>query len=435
MNFKKGIATLAIVGLALASLTACGSENNSGSSEKPKSLSFWFYENDSVGQTKAWRKAAQIFQKKTGIKISFERKSFTQIAQNSSQFLNSNDAPDLMESNRGNGSAGVLSTMGLLTNLNDYAAKYKWDKKVTGQNAAVGKYNDKGIMDGDTWYGVPSYAEYQRVYYNKDLFKKYNIKIPNTYAEFVDACKQFKEKGITPLAQDAGEFGVLWLWWQLVIRKADKSFIDDWQLYKHPVNWNSKALTSATETIKDWVDEGYIPKDATGMKDEDTNQAFIAGKYPIYLTGTWNQSRFADEIKTFDWDAKVMPDSNMAIGCAGNLIVIPEKSKYKDYAAQFIDIVVSKEVQNYLGNSGGIPVASDVGNITDVKSKEMIDEYASYAKANGLGYYPDYAASNLTDSIPASLQELINGTKTPSDVLKAIHASYDKGVESAGYKE
>lgn len=46
-------------------------------------------------------------------------------------------------------------------------------------------------MDGDTWYGMTSYAEFQRVYYNKDLFAKYNIKIPTTYDEFVDACQKF----------------------------------------------------------------------------------------------------------------------------------------------------------------------------------------------------------------------------------------------------
>ena len=68
-------------------------------------------------------------EKETGVKINFERKSFTQIAQNGSQFLNSDEAPDLMESNRGNGSAGVLSTMGLLTDLGDYVKQYGWDKK------------------------------------------------------------------------------------------------------------------------------------------------------------------------------------------------------------------------------------------------------------------------------------------------------------------
>ena len=37
------------------------------------------------------------FEKETGVEIKFERKSFTQIAQNGSQFLNSDEAPDLMD--------------------------------------------------------------------------------------------------------------------------------------------------------------------------------------------------------------------------------------------------------------------------------------------------------------------------------------------------
>ncbi len=113
MNIKRGLATLAIAALSLTSLAACGSDT-AQDEEKPDSLSFWYYEEDDAGQTQAWRRAAKAFEKETGVKINFERKSFTQIAQNGSQFLNSDEAPDLMESNRGNGSAGVLSTIGLL---------------------------------------------------------------------------------------------------------------------------------------------------------------------------------------------------------------------------------------------------------------------------------------------------------------------------------
>lgn len=136
----------------------------------------------------------------------------------------------------------------------------------------------------------------------------------------------------------------------------------------------------------------------------------------------------------FDWDAAVMPESNFAIGCAGNLLVIPERSHHKDLAAKFIDYVLSDDVQNYLGNAGGIPVAGDASKINDEKSKAMIEEYASYANDGKLSYYPDYAASNLTDAVPAEFQELVNGTKKPADVLKGIHEKYDVGVEDMGVK-
>lgn len=432
MNVKRGIAALAVLAMSVTTLAACGSDTAQDEGA-PDSLSFWYYEEEDAGQTQAWKKAAEMFKKETGVTINFERKSFTQIAQNGSQFLNSDEAPDLMESNRGNGSAGVLSTMGLLTDLGDYVDQYGWDEKVTGSNAETAKYDENGIMGGDTWYGMSSYAEFQRVYYNKNLFDKYGIEIPTTYDEFMDACQKFVDAGVTPIAADAQEYGVMWLWWQLVSKNADSTFMDNWHLYKGKVDWNSKTLTNATDTISEWLDKGFISKNATGMKAEDTTQAFIKGEYPIYQTGTWNQGRFAKQITGFEWTAAVMPESKFAVGCAGNLLVIPERSKHHDLSAKFIDYVLSDEVQNYLGNVGGIPVAADLDKITDEKSKDMIEEYDSYASKSKLSYYPDYAASSLTDAIPASFQELVNGTKDTSAVLKDIHSKYDSGVEEMGF--
>ena len=77
MNIKRGLATLAIAALSLTSLAACGSDT-AQDEEKPDSLSFWYYEEDDAGQTQAWRRAAEAFEKETGVKINFERKSFTQ---------------------------------------------------------------------------------------------------------------------------------------------------------------------------------------------------------------------------------------------------------------------------------------------------------------------------------------------------------------------
>ena len=312
MNIKRGIAALAVLAMSVTTLAACGSDTAQDEGA-PDSLSFWYYEEEDAGQTQAWKKAAEMFKKETGVTINFERKSFTQIAQNGSQFLNSDEAPDLMESNRGNGSAGVLSTMGLLTDLGDYVDQYGWDEKVTGSNAETAKYDENGIMGGDTWYGMSSYAEFQRVYYNKNLFDKYGIEIPTTYDEFMDACQKFVDAGVTPIAADAQEYGVMWLWWQLVSKNADSTFMDNWHLYKGKVDWNSKTLTNATDTISEWLDKGFISKNATGMKAEDTTQAFIKGEYPIYQTGTWNQGRFAKQITGFEWTAAVMPESKFAV--------------------------------------------------------------------------------------------------------------------------
>lgn len=86
-------------------------------------------------------------------------------------------------------------------------------------------------------------------------------------------------------------------------------------------------LTNSVKTINEWLDKGFISRNVTGMKAEDTTQAFIKGEYPIYQTGTWNQGRFVKQIKSFDWDAAGHAGIQLhAVGCAGNLLVIPEKS-------------------------------------------------------------------------------------------------------------
>jgi raffinose/stachyose/melibiose transport system substrate-binding protein len=91
--------------MSLTGLAACGTDS-AQEEGKPDSISFWYYDTETSAQTKAWKKSAEQFTQQTGVKVKFEVKSFTQIAQNSSQFLDSNQAPDIMESNRGNGSAG-----------------------------------------------------------------------------------------------------------------------------------------------------------------------------------------------------------------------------------------------------------------------------------------------------------------------------------------
>ncbi|MEO2303365.1 extracellular solute-binding protein [Bifidobacterium longum] len=83
----------------------------------------------------------------TGVKVEFEKKAFEQIRQNASQILNSDDAPDATEYNKGNATSGLLASQGLLTNLNDYVSEYGWDKIITGSLADTGKY-DEARRDG-----------------------------------------------------------------------------------------------------------------------------------------------------------------------------------------------------------------------------------------------------------------------------------------------
>ena len=105
----------------------------------------------------------------TGVKVEFEKKAFEQIRQNASQVLNSDDAPDVMEYNKGNATSGLLASQGLLTNLNDYVSEYGWDKNITDSLDDTGKYDEQCKMGSGDWYGITTGAVKKGHSYNRQF--------------------------------------------------------------------------------------------------------------------------------------------------------------------------------------------------------------------------------------------------------------------------
>jgi len=270
------LGSVVVVGAMLLAGCASGTTGASDSAAvnksvngKGKTLTLWDYESDTSAMGIAWNQAIKTFEKETGAKVKFEAKSFEQIRSTSSQVLNSSAAPDVLEYNKGNATAGLISSQGLLTNLDAAVKTYGWDKKLAPSLQTTAKYDAKGIMGSGPWYGVPTYGEYVEVYYNKNMFAKQNIAVPTTLAGFTDAMAKFKSAGITPLAESAAEYPLGQLWYQLMLSKAGRAFVNNYQLYKGPVNGQGPEISYATSTIKDWVNKGYISKDVTGEKAED----------------------------------------------------------------------------------------------------------------------------------------------------------------------
>ncbi|MFC5500746.1 ABC transporter substrate-binding protein [Lysinimonas soli] len=427
-------AALVAAALVLAGCSTGGSSTGSAVNTKPdgkgQTLTLWDYEGDTSAMGIAWKAAIAEFEKETGAKVKFEAKSFEQIQSTASQVLNSNSAPDIMEYNKGNATAGLLSSEGLLTNLDAAVKAYGWDKDLSSSLQTTAKYNAKGVMGSGNFYGIPNYGEFVMTYYNKDMFDKYGVKVPTSFSEFEDALATFKKAGITPLGESAVEYPLGQLWYQLALSHADRTWVTNYQTYAGKVDFHDSDFTFATQTLKSWVDKGYISKDATGMKAQDVGDAFQAGTYPMFYSGSWWYGTFTAGIKNFQWGTFLFPGSKMSPGSSGNLWVVPSKSKNKDLAYKFIDITMSKKIQNLMGNNGGIPVAADDSAITDAKSKELIANFNTLTARDGLAFYPDWPTPSFYDQINTALQKLVNGSETPSAVLDELGGEYATGVKS-----
>ncbi|OPG05618.1 sugar ABC transporter substrate-binding protein [Streptomyces sp. GKU 895] len=423
---RRAVATAVLAAGALL-LTSCG-DSDSGSSGDGKTLKLWHYEGPNSAMGQAWNEAIKEFKAThPGVKVEFEEKGFEQIQKTAPMVLNSSDAPDVMEYLKGNASAGLLSKQGLLTDLTQEATSRGWDKKLSASVRTTSVYDTNGIMGSGKWYGVPNYAEYTMVYYNKDLFEKYGIAVPKTFDELTAAMDKFVQNKITPLANAGAEYPAQQYLYQLALSKADRAWVDSYQLYKGKTDFHDPAWTYAADTFADWVKKGYIAKTSSSTKAEDAGVSFIQGKSPIFFSGSWWYGRFVDEVK-FGWDTFLWPGSNLSPGSGGNIWVVPKGAKNKELAYDFIDITMSKKIQNLLGNKGGVPVAADASAITEPKSKELIDNFNTLSQRDGLAFYPDWPVPGYYDVLVSQTQKLITDSEKPDAYLDALQDAYDKGV-------
>ena len=426
MKHTRTLAVAASLAAAALALSGCSGGGSGGDDD---TLRLWHYEGADSAMGKAWDEAIKVFEEETGATVEFEEKSFEQIRSTASQVLNSDEAPDLLEYNKGNATAGLLSSQGLLTPLDDAVEEYGWDDQLAPSLQTTAKYDENGIMGSGSWYGVPNYGEFVEVYYNKDAFAAAGLEVPTTLDEFEDVLAAFAAQGVTPLAESAAEYPLGQLWYQLALSKADRQFVDDYQLYENPVDWTGDEISYATETVADWTEKGYISADSSGLKAEDAGVGFISGDYPIFFSGSWWYGRFQSEISDFEWGTFLFPETELSPGSAGNMWVVPEQAKNKELAYEFIDITMRPEIQAILGNNGGVPVAADEADITDPKSQELIANFNALTEKDGIAFYPDWPTPTFYDELNAALQELVNGTKSPADVQQQLGEQYQAGVE------
>ncbi|GIG26516.1 ABC transporter substrate-binding protein [Cellulomonas denverensis] len=410
-------------------LAACGGDNGGGGGgSDANTLTVWHYENDESAMGQAWARAIEIFEDEhPDVTVKVENQTFEQIQKNASIFLTGDDVPDVMEYNKGNATAGQLASQGLITPLTDEAESRGWGDILPASIQTTGMYDEQGLMGSGDWYGVANYGEFVGNYYNDDMFTANGIAIPTTFEEFEAALAAFKEKGITPLAEAGSEYPMGQLWYELVLHYGDRSLVDDYQLFKGDVDFHDDAFTQATNKLDEWIKAGYIASDSAALTAEDMGVSFINGTYPIMVSGSWWFGRLNEEIP-FQWSQGLFPGNDLHPGSSGNLWVVPENAANKDLAYDFIDITLSDEVQEILGQAGGLPVAStDASGITDEKTREMTENFNTVLDEDGLAFYPDWPVAGFYDVIVSEMQSLINQSKTPDEVLDSLSSAYEDG--------
>ena len=159
---------------------------------------------------------------------------------------------------------------------------------------------------------------------------------------------------------------------------------------------------------------------AAGVDANTATLDFEKGTYPMLFGGTWLDQDVATKAK-FAWGKFVMP-GKLSVGSAGNLLVIPSKSKQKDLAAEFINMIISTKYQNELAVKGGLPIAATPATLASLKdptSKLTNSLFNSILKTQGLAMYPDWPVNGDYNELLADATQLLTDNNVANYIKKS----------------
>jgi raffinose/stachyose/melibiose transport system substrate-binding protein len=423
------LAALTTTAAVVAGLTGCSS--SSSDDAEGTTFTVWQFEDKASANYIAWQEAVDIFEEQhPGVTVNEVTTSFDNIRKNGKLLLDGDDVPDVIEFNKGNADGGQLAAQGLLTNLNDQVEERGWDDIVTGSMQNLAKYDENGNAgpDGD-WFGVPNSGQYYLVYYNKDMFDAAGIPLPTSQAELTDALQAFMNKGQVPISANAGEFGLLQMWWQLVSSKADRQTIDDYMFLQGDPDFSTGAFADGAQELQDWIDKGYLGDQLGAITQDQMKQAFIAQKFPIMMNGSWEFTSVKDSAE-FNWGTIAIPGAEFNEGLTGQLWGVPAGAKNKDLAYDWIDITLGQQVQDKIGELGGLPLLVNADAITDPQTLAFTQSFEQLKNDDKLSYFPDYPVTGLYEFLVSELQAMANGTRTADEFDENLQKFYDDGKEA-----
>jgi multiple sugar transport system substrate-binding protein len=216
--------------------------------------------------------------------------------------------------------------------------------------------NGLGMYDGVT-YGIPTAGESRFLAYRKDLFEKYDQKVPETLDEMLEVAEFFtgKEDGLYGMAF-RGQKGIMFAsgWLTLVYNYGD-GFADQ-------TTWEARMDSEDVKESLDYFTKllQTCPPDVLNFTHEEATSAFVSGKTAMWYDATalvpWLEDPDRSQVIGNIGYAPPPPGPAGDGGVlAGWNMSVSADSENKEAAWAFVVYMTSREMSMTYVENGGVP--------------------------------------------------------------------------------
>lgn len=263
-----------------------------------------------------------------------------------------NEAPDIFFG-WGAGFARPFVEAGKILALDGYLDEETINKMVPGSL-------ENFTYDGKI-YALPTFLIAGIFYCNQQLFDKYNVKIPDTFDELLQAVGVFEKNHLIPMAVGLKD-GWPGIFYQniLAIRTAgiEKTIS---ALQKETSFYQPEFIESARK-LTELIDAGAFYNNSSQLTQYEAENTFLKGKVPMYYCGSWSagsMDRYDSPVKgkvvvkNFPVIEGAKGDPNGFLGGAIDNFMISSSTKHKEAAVTaMVEICRNLSRESYLSGAG-----------------------------------------------------------------------------------
>ncbi|PBC66075.1 ABC transporter substrate-binding protein (plasmid) [Streptomyces sp. Tue6028] len=315
------IAVVAALGLLATACGGDGGSTDSASDGKPVTIKYWTWTLGAKSTVEAFNRTHK------DIKVEFtEIPSSTEGYSKLANAVKAGNAPDVATIEYQ--MVPEFASQGNLIDLTDYAGKTVKSKFPASVQSLV-------TFGGRTWT-VPYDVAPQLYYYRTDLFKKYGIEVPKTWAEFTTAAAAVKkaDKNVRLASMPKSDPALLAaLSWQA----GGKWFTTEGDAWKPGVDDapSKKVAAYWDRLIKDDLVQSF-----TAYSPEET-KARASGRTLSFLGASWSAGGMKTAMPDLKGKWAVAPLPNWGTAASGNYggtsYGVLKGSRHTEAAAEFIE--------------------------------------------------------------------------------------------------
>ena len=459
----KKLLSLGLAAAMMLSLAACGGTSGSSSGSAAASASstgesasgetITLRIMDSSDSTQERRKVfnEEFMERHPDIKIEYTMLSGDQLTQTLTTAIRNGDAPDLFQLPSGVKLSTAVSE-GWYQPMTDYLSQEFIDSFETGAlNEGV------TTLDGEI-YALPEAANIVNslVFYNRDIFEECGLdpdNPPETWSEFVEACKTITEKGNgkyygiiesggvpTRLEIELRSFGN--------IAGAKCNYYGVMSIVDGQNPFASDAMKSALDLYAQLTADGSIHPDSVNLDAPSARAMFAQGQAGFLIQGSWCIPTWRADNPDFNFDVMALPvpddgakGGNPYVG-AQPWMGISATCEHPEAAALYPTELYGTDYQSKVVSDGGF-VSCIKGVNEDAMTDPMVLKYYNLAMSSGklcpdpLALNPETAdvyskVTEVTPNLGQIVQGVMAGSVTDTDAaLETFAAATQTEWESA----